>query len=320
MTLGRLRRYFKDVRDEYVRLHCSVASDSEGGDGPEAMVARRLKQGLGGGFEEYRRFEKLFHDFSGMDEKEMMASTRVGASPEIKPQTTLSAGSDAGAEQSREISDTKAIKREGDVDALLLAAEGVSAQDAGAGGNSGDRWMAINTPRQQQQPPPPPQQAQGSPQGQAFGGYLASLASCAAGQEPMPQNNASTPSRPQENPPPPQPSVQTPVVVTPPPSSKQQQQQPPTDSSPLMNMQHGPPPPPPAPPSQSMPQQILPQQQYKAVDDKRRTMEHEQLQRELDKGERCGGGAEDLAVFVNGRGIEEWGDEGWLGGKIWEGK
>jgi hypothetical protein len=51
-------------------------------------------------------------------------------------------------------------------------------------------------------------------------------------------------------------------------------------------------------------------------DERRRAIEHEQLQREIDKGERCGGGAEDVAVFVSGRGIDEWGDDGWLGGKI----
>lgn len=237
LTLGRLRRYFQKVRGEYVRLHGGSTSDSEGtrtpsaGEPPEAAVARRLKEGLGGGFEEYKRFEKLFHDFSGMAEGEIAAaaSGSVNTPPPKQPEHEDIKREDIN------------IKREGDVEALLLAAEG-----AGAAAGGVDRWMAINTPRQQQPQPQAPNQPLEAAHNE---GFLSSLATYAAGQAPMPA--------------------------------------------------------PPPPPTQT--------QEVQKVEERRRMLEHE-----LDKGERCGGGAEDLAVFVNGRGLDEWADEsGWMG-RIWE--
>lgn len=321
LTLGRLRRYFQKVRGEYVRLHGGSASDSEGGrtpsagEAPEAAVARRLKEGLGGGFEEYRRFEKLFHDFSGMAEGELNATARGTINTPPPKQHSHEQES-----IKREAGDVE-VKREGDVEALLLAVEGAS----GVGGASVDRWMAINTPRQQQeqqhqqqqqqqqqlqqqqQQLQQQQQQQGLPHSSPHRGpnqaavhnegFLTSLATYAAGQPPMQQNNSNTTAV--NNTAAPVPAATTPII----PNTSLPQQTSPAGSSPSMAPGAG----------QQAP---IPQ---KLVDENRRRMiEHEQLQRELDKGERCGGGAEDLAVFVNGRGLDEWGDEaGWMG-RIWE--
>ncbi|PWW77660.1 hypothetical protein C7212DRAFT_178061, partial [Tuber magnatum] len=316
-TLGRLRNYFKTIRDEYVRLH-HPGSDIEGAAGPvtgesaEAAVARKLKQGLGGGFEEYRRFEKLFHDFSGMDEGELATNVRAGVSPDAKPGSRADA-SEAGADRPTAPEIKKEVKREGDVDALLLAAvEGVSTSEV-AGGGGGDRWMAINTPRQpqQQQQGQVAPQPQAPTQGQADGSFLASLATYAADQEPMPQNNTS-----------PGPAaarlkLQTPSAMTPPPvNAIPQQTQAPSlgshDISPpaarsTAQKQPSPPPKPTLNQPKANPEPV------------RKLTEHEQLQREIDKGDKCGG-TEDVAVFVNGRGITEWtSGDNWLGGDgIWE--
>lgn len=303
LTLGRLRRYFQKVRGEYVRLHGGSASDSEGGrtpsagEAPEAAVARRLKEGLGGGFEEYKRFEKLFHDFSGMAEGVVNATARGAVNTPPPKQHSHEHESLIKREGDVE------VKREGDVEALLLAAEGASA----AGGPGVDRWMAINTPRQQheqQQPPhglPHSSPHRGPNQAAVHNeGFLTSLATYAAGQQPMPQNNTSASSTNNTAPPPVSVTATTPTLQN---TSLPPQQVSPPGTSPSM-----------APGAA----QQTPVQQKMVDENRRRMMEHEQLQRELDKGERCGGGAEDLAVFVNGRGLEEWGDEtGWMG-RIWE--
>ena len=321
LTLGRLRAYFKTIRDEYVRLH-RPGSDTEGAAGPvsgesaEAAVARKLKQGLGGGFEEYRRFEKLFHDFSGMDESELVNNARAGISPDVKPGSRANPP-DAAADHPTAAEIKKEVKREGDVDALLLAVEGVMPE--APGGSGGDRWMAINTPRQTQQQQQQTQvapQPQVSTQGQADGGYLASLATYAAGQEPMPPNNAS-----------PGPAAahlksQATSAMTPPPvnaipSLSQGQTQAPSlggnDISPSAarsTIQKQPSPPPPKPTFN---------QPKPSPEPAKKLTEHEQLQREIDKGDKCGG-TEDVAVFVNGRGIAEWtSGENWLGSDgMWE--
>lgn len=302
LTLGRLRRYFQKVRGEYVRLHGGSASDSEGGrtpsagEAPEAAVARRLKEGLGGGFEEYKRFEKLFHDFSGMAEGE------VNTTPRGTVSTPTPKHHSHDHEPSVKREGDVEVKREGDVEALLLAAEGAS----GVGGSGVDRWMAINTPRQQhehqqqqQQPLGPPHSSPHRGPNQAAEGFLTSLATYAAGQQPMPQNNANAPSTNNIAPPPVPVATATPAM----PNTALPPQVSPPGSSPSM-----------APGAV----QQAPVQQKMVDESRRRMMEHEQLQRELDKGERCGNGAEDLAVFVNGRGLEEWGDDpGWMG-RIWE--
>jgi len=320
LTLGRLRAYFKTIRDEYVRLH-RPGSDTEGATGPvsgesaEAAVARKLKQGLGGGFEEYRRFEKLFHDFSGMDESELVTNARAGISPDVKPGSRANP-SEVGADHPTAAEIKKEVKREGDVDALLLAVEGVMPE--APGGSGGDRWMAINTPRQTQQQQ---QQTQAAPQpqvptqGQADSSFLTSLATYAAGQEPMPPNNAS-----------PGPAAahlksQAPSAMTPPPANAipslgQGQTQAPSlggnDISPSASrstIQKQPSPPPKPTFNQPKP----------SPEPVKKLTEHEQLQREIDKGDKCGG-TEDVAVFVNGRGIPEWtSGENWLGGDgMWE--
>ncbi|KAH0605621.1 uncharacterized protein H6S33_004843 [Morchella sextelata] len=270
LTLGRMRKYFQNVRSEYVRLHGDGANSDDGApEKPEAAVARRLKDGLGGGYEEYKRFEQLFHDFTGISDSENATARDSFNTPPPHAPQKRSAPETANhdPEIKREGSTGTVTKREGDVEALLLAAEGANSAPGG------DRWMAVNTPRQQQE-----QQA-------------AAAAAAAGTTAPRPQQPTSSPHRrPEQGPA--QPGAQSEGYLTSLASYAADQQ----------------PMPAPAP---------APAQTPKEGTERKRMMEHEQLQRELDKGERCGGGAEDLAVFVNGRGIEDWDEGSWMG-RIWE--
>jgi hypothetical protein len=272
LTLGRMRKYFQNVRSEYVRLHGDGANSDDGApEKPEAAVARRLKDGLGGGYEEYKRFEQLFHDFTGISDSENATARDSFNTPPPHAPQKRSAPETANhdPEIKREGSTGTVTKREGDVEALLLAAEGANSAPGG------DRWMAVNTPRQQQE-----QQA-------------AAAAAAAGTKAPRPQQPTSSPHRrPEQGPA--QPGAQSEGYLTSLASYAADQQPMPAPA--------------PAP---------APAQTPKEGTERKRMMEHEQLQRELDKGERCGGGAEDLAVFVNGRGIEDWDEGSWMG-RIWE--